>query len=99
MSNVDWWVHEVSYDDDHSRIVSVKAKPVIDGRLGADQIQTRQTVVAAIISGRVYWTMVLKDGKWVSGAKIEVVPIESEQFLKTEPNNVKEDNLGELPEF
>ena len=36
---------------------------------------------------------------WVIGAEVKVYEINDQKFLKTESNDIEEDNLGELPEF
>ncbi len=96
----DWWISAVRYDDDHSRIVQVKAYPVVNGALGVETLQTREAVVANIDAGKSYVTMYKgADGKWKRGAEVAVVLIEGEKFIRTDANKVKKDNLGNLPEF
>lgn len=40
-----------------------------------------------------------KDGKWHEGAVVQKFVKNGYAYLKTCPNNIDEDNLGELPEF
>ena len=40
-----------------------------------------------------------KDGKWHGGAVIQKFVKNGYPYLKTYPNDIEEDNLGELPEF
>lgn len=55
-------------------------------------IQANQTVMTAPPSST-------EPGKIVRGAKVEVVEIGNDLFIKTVRDNTKRDNLGELPEF
>lgn len=39
------------------------------------------------------------DGKWREGATVQQYTRAGRTYLKTAPNDIDEDNLGELPEF
>jgi len=96
----DWLISAVRYDDDHSRIVKVKAHPDNDESVGTAEEQTRGTVVARIESGKTYCTIVkTQDGKWRKGEDVRVITIDGEKFIRTDANRTRKDNLGSLPEF
>ena len=46
------------------------------------------------------WITIVQDGaSWRQGADIHVVTVNGREYLRTDRNEVEEDNLGELPEF
>jgi len=96
----DWLISAVRYDEDHSRIVKVRAHPDKGDTVGPGEEQTRATVVSNIESGKTYCTMLKgDDGKWKRGEDVRVIRIEGEKFIRTDANRIRRDNLGELPEF
>lgn len=98
----DYAIVEVRYDNDHSRIVKVKRKKVNheEESLSLSVEKSRQAVIDDIESGSKYTTALKKqNGNWRLGEDIHVIPVNGEQFLRTDQNNEPEDNLGELPEF
>lgn len=46
-----------------------------------------------------YFTVYLADSEqhYESGALIHIISIDDEDYLRTDKNNIKEDNLGDLP--
>lgn len=102
MPNPDYVITKVSYDNDHSRITHVK-RSVYDNSensFGSSTEKSRQTVIKSIESGDEYYTVPPNgSGGYQWGDSIEVIPIKGEKFLRTDGNEVEEDNLGELPEF
>jgi hypothetical protein len=39
------------------------------------------------------------DNKWHQGAKVEIITINSVDYIKTVKDSTKKDNLGKLPPF
>jgi hypothetical protein len=96
----DWFISAVRYDDDHSCIVKVRAHPNNDDKVGTLTEQLRSTVVLKLRTGETYSTILKKpDGGWRIGEDVRVVKIGDEYFIRTDANNTKKDNLGELPGF
>jgi len=61
---------------------------------------TKTKVINSIESGNTFYTIYKgNDGKYQRGAEINVITVEEKKFLRTDANKIKEDNLGELPEF
>jgi hypothetical protein len=96
----DWLISAVRYDDDHSRIVKVRAHLDKGDTVGSAQEQTRAEVVRSVEGGQTYCTIVKgTDGKWKRGEDVRVITIDGEKFIRTDANRTKKDNLGNLPEF
>ena len=97
----DYCIHEVRYDTDHKRIVKVKAKEDKGEELGSSEILTRQKVISNIKDGIEYITVFKKDGEnsWSKGKKVIIVTVDNVEYIKTESNEKKVDNLENLPEF
>jgi len=96
----DWLISAVRYDEDHSRIVRVRAHLDKGDTVGRAEEQTRAQVVGRIEDGKTYCTILKRDGgKWRRGEDVHVVTIDGEKFIRTDANRVSRDNLGELPEF
>lgn len=63
--------------------------------MGVGSFQTKANVINQIKNGLVFKTAILKEGKYHVGDKIIVV---ADKYLRTDGNNIEEDNLGNLPE-
>ena len=60
----------------------------------------RKDVIQGIQKGDIWYTCLQKDETmWIKKAEIHVVEVDGEYFIRTDGNNIKSDNLGELPEF
>jgi len=102
MPNPDYVITKVSYDNDHSRITHVKRAEYdnSENTFGSRTEKSRQAVVESIESGFEYYTVLPDgDGGYTWGDSVEVIPIDGEKFIRTDGNEVEEDNLGELPEY
>lgn len=98
----DWLILQVRYNAQHTHIDSVRIAPGLDTGLGAMETWARLKAVQTIQAGRTVYTAPPSKtelGKVDKGAKVEVVLIDNQQFIKTVRDNTKRDNLGELPEF
>jgi Protein of unknown function (DUF3892) len=67
--------------------------------MGAGIEWTRQQVIQAIDNGYTFVTAFWRDGSWRRGAEVHAVTIGRERFLRTDRNQARADNLGELPEL
>jgi len=57
-------------------------------------------VISKIKQGKKYMTIFrTKDGKWKRGEEVHILTIDGEEFIRTDANKIKADNLGNLPEF
>jgi len=94
-----YWISEVCYNPQKTHISSVKIYQ--DGHIssGNHSIWSRQNVVTAIKNGHDIWTMTKERGKWIKGAKVQIVPVEGTEYIKTVNDSTPKDNLGNLPKF
>ena len=70
--------------------------------LQGDQLreESKEFVLLCFASGYLIKTAFCgKDGKWYEGAVVQKFVKNGYPYLKTCPNDIEEDNLGELPEF
>lgn len=92
---ISYLISAVSYNDNH--IAKVKVHTTDDPN--ASMIYTRQQVLDAMKNGYSFHTATEKWGKLQKGAKVEKVTIDWVDYIRTDSNKVKKDNLGELPTF
>ena len=95
----DYLIVRVRYDNDHSRIVKVKCLPDLGDDTGDPIFRSRDKVIQTIEDGVTYITVYEKDQKWSKGANVGVITVEGTEFIRTDGNQTKADNLGKLPEF
>jgi hypothetical protein len=68
--------------------------------VGARVEMSRSVVIAWISGGYTVATIYRgQDGNWHKGADVMVVTREGEPYIRTDSDNKREDNLGELPRF
>lgn len=97
----DYAVTAVQYDEDGSQIVKVKRYDVGEDQLSNGTEKWRSEVVADInVDGYSYTTAFKNDdGRWELGEEIHVVDVHGTNYLRTDRNDIAQDNLGELPEL
>lgn len=95
----DYLISKVRYDENHNYITDLFIHEDSDDNAEAGKAYPRQSVVNAILKGTSFNTIYQETSKWKNGAKIEVVVIDNKNYLRTDSNKIKKDNLGELPEF
>jgi len=95
----DYGIFRVKYNKEHTAIVEVEVKPDLGEQFGALQKMSRATVVRAIEQGTSFVTVYHRDGKYVQGEAVFPVAVNGVKYLRTTNNPIKEDNLGELPEY
>lgn len=93
------WITGVKFSNgSSSAITEVEVRVSNNGQaLGAPSRAARQQVVSAIERGNEYKTAFLRNGQWVAGEDVRVVTVGYERFLRTDRNQVRADNLGNLP--
>jgi len=86
-------------NQEETRIERVMAMMVTVNGLSLPLGYDRKDVVQGIQRGDNWYTCLQKNESWIITAEIHVVEVDSEYFIRTKGNNIKSDNLGELPEF
>ena len=96
----DFCITRVKYASDRTAIVEVEARRDLGDSLGTAERVSRTTVISAILDrGTKFVTAPIKNDKYVRGATVNVVEIRGEQYLRTNRDAIRADNLGELPEY
>ncbi|MFC5136591.1 MULTISPECIES: DUF3892 domain-containing protein [Haloferacaceae] len=101
-SNQDYAITHVRYDDDETSIVKVKQREVIEGgeELDSPQVRTKSAVIKNVdVYNNDYVTSTHGSNGWKLGEEVHVVEANGEKWLRTDPNETPEDNLGSLPTF
>lgn len=82
------------------RIVKVRAMERKADGLSPPEEYERIRVVESIAQGNNWYTCEkAEENKWERKAEIHVIEIDGEKFIRTDRNDIKSDNLGELPDF
>ena len=69
-------------------------------KLGKANVATREDIVASLRSGTTHITSYRNDNNpstWRKGENVSIMP--NSDFIRTDNNETKADNLGNLPEF
>jgi len=87
-----------------TRIDEVRAMMLTDNGLSLPLGYSREDVIQSLNNNDKWYTCLFKeerDGEniWIKKAEIHIVEIDGENFIRTDRNKIKSDNLGELPEF
>jgi len=96
----DLLISAVKYDASGSHIEALKVHEDQGTNVGPPREDTRTAVVNLLIDGSTVCTIFMgEDGKYRRGAKVGVVTIDGQQYLRTDADAIKADNLGSLPRF
>jgi hypothetical protein len=94
-------VTKVKYNSDDTHIQKLHVHEIgSDGKWfpGKPTEISRPQAVEKIKAGSKFTTVFQRDGKWVAGAALEVISVETE-YLKTKKDRTTRDNLESLPTF
>ncbi|MBD3399450.1 MAG: DUF3892 domain-containing protein [Candidatus Coatesbacteria bacterium] len=95
-SGYDYYISCCSYSSGH--ISSAGVHENLHGSLGSKVIRSRSWIVGRIKAMYSFCTIVRTAGRWRKGAKVNVITVGGNLYLRTDANRTKRDNLGELPE-
>ncbi|WP_394172382.1 DUF3892 domain-containing protein [Guptibacillus hwajinpoensis] len=101
MSNkwADYLISAVRYHNNEDYIEELAVHVDNGESVGASSSWSRQKVVSSINKGSTFFTIYKQNTQWTKGAKVEVRIIDSENYLRTDSNRIKKDNLGQLPKY
>lgn len=72
----------------------------IDETTEVTVVKTRERVILDIAGEKKnVKTAIQKAGKWVEGEEVRVITVNGEKFIRTDENESRVDDLGELPRF
>ncbi|MBN6032916.1 DUF3892 domain-containing protein [Pantoea ananatis] len=95
----DFYISAIKMDSTGQHIEYVMVRKNEGSSVGPATINSRAFVGELISTGKVEFKTITQnktDGKWYTGAKVEVT---AEGYLTTHPNKTTLDNLGNLPKF
>jgi hypothetical protein len=102
----DYFITDVKYDHDHVSIEKVAMRKDLGNKIGEECIKGKEDILNGIAEKKTYITAIRKKNEgleerenWKKGAEVKKIEIDGVEYIKTEANKTKEDNLGDLPEF
>ncbi|MBY0245553.1 MAG: DUF3892 domain-containing protein [Sphingobacteriaceae bacterium] len=98
----DYAICAVKYNDEKTHIEKVKRFKDLGGDSFDEPaaVKTRSAIIDAIKNkNRTYVTTYKHDGKWQKGAEVSIQTVDGVDYIRTDSNKIKKDNLGTLPEF
>ena len=96
-NDADYSVSSVRYDRRHQHIQLVRVHTEPNHFLLGNQV--RHQVVESVRRGNGWITIVQDSASWRKSADVHIVIAKGREYLRTDRNEVEEDNLGNLPEF
>ena len=98
----DYLICKVRYNKEQTHIISVKYRTENNGIISSTDLEfSRQDVIQHIKDGKIFVTMYQKtpDSGWSKGKEVIIIKIDGTEYIKTDRNNTKRDNLENLPEY
>lgn len=96
----DYCISAVSYSEDPKHIKEAKVHEDRGDGIGPGEIWSRSQIVSSIESGYSFITILkTEDDKWKRGEDVHIIEVKGKKYIRTDKNEIEEDNLGELPEL
>jgi hypothetical protein len=96
----DFYIEKVRYNKGHTRIVWVSVREDDGKRLGGAYNMVRNRMVNLMRQGKQFMTIFRnEEGKYRRGQKLCFVSIKGGTFLRTDTDEVEQDQLTDIPEF
>ncbi len=96
----DYLVSKVCYDSSKNHIKEVEIRIDKGETISAPQGNfSRSKVISLLKRDKSFCTIFKQDSRWNKGAEIGIVKVDREEFIRTDKNEIKNDNLGDLPEY
>lgn len=97
---VDYLISGVRYDETQSHIDSVRVHQDQGDTIGPMFNMTRLDVVQRLGIGQTFMTIYPgQEGNWTRGARVEPIVIGGVTYIRTDPDAIEADNLGDLPRY
>jgi len=94
----DYCISAVNYSEDPKHIKEAKVHQDEGDTIGPGKIWSRSQIVSSIESGHSFITILRsEDGKWKRGEDVHVIKVNGKKYIRTDKNEIEEDNLGDLP--
>jgi hypothetical protein len=95
----DYLISAVRYNAANTHIEKVKVHEDQGDKVGSGSEWTRKEVIDSLEAGNTFMTIFLKSGSWHKGSEVRIIIIGGEKFIRTDADEIKEDNLEDLPRF
>jgi len=96
----DYLISAVQYDPEHLHIKKVRIHEDMGDKGGPASESSRREVIANIKSKKTYITIYKGQGnKWEKGEVVRIIVVDGTEYIRTDRNQKRSDNLGDLPEF
>lgn len=100
IERADYYIEKVRYNRDHTRIVWVSVRQDNAAKLGNAYNMVRKQIMSQMQAGKQFMTIFRNpDGKFRKGQKIEMVQVKGIEYLRTDQDELENDQLENLPEF
>ena len=97
---VDYLISAVRYDETHSHIEFLRTHEDQGDTVGSMFNLARVQVRDRLRIGQTFMTIYAgAGGNWTRGARVEPVVIDGVTYIRTDPDAVEADNLGDLPHY
>jgi hypothetical protein len=96
----DYLISAVRYNSADTHIDSVRVHQDKGDTVGTGSDESRATIVAALQMGTTFVTIFMNAaGTWDKGAEVRTVHIDGVNYIRTDADRTKRDNLDRLPRF
>ncbi|MCK4296809.1 MAG: DUF3892 domain-containing protein [Candidatus Marinimicrobia bacterium] len=96
----DYCISAVRYDSEQKHIEKVKVHKDLGDTIGASSEWTRSEVVEKIEKENSFVTIIRNsNGNWNKGEDVHIITVKGNKYIRTDNNEIEEDNLENLPEF
>lgn len=96
----DYLISAVQYDPEHLHITKVRIHEDMGDKVGRGSESSRREVIANIKSKKTYITSYIGQGnKWEKGEVVRIIVVDGTEYIRTDRNQKRSDNLGDLSEF
>lgn len=87
-------------EDENGTIVKVKRWEVGEDKIRNKETKTRKQIISSIEVGNDHTTALKNsNGRWDLGEEVHVLEINGSKYIRTDNNEIEEDNLEDLPAF
>lgn len=96
----DYYIEKVRYNKDHTRIIWVSVHQDNESKLGGAYNMVRKKIMSLMRAGKLFMTIYrTPEGKYRKGQKIAVVRVNGSDYIRTDQQEIEQDQLENLPDF
>lgn len=96
----DYYIEKVRYNKDHTLIVWVSVRQDSDSKLSGAHNMVRKKIVSLMRAGKLFMTIYRNpEGKYRRGQKISMIRVKGIEYLRTDQEEMGNDQLENLPEY